>query len=77
MNIGEEIEKKLLRAGISSAAELKDIGSENAFLRLKAYYPNVCLVHLYTLQGAIDNIQYNQLPDETKKKLKEFNDRYK
>lgn len=73
-NIGKEIEKKLKSVGICSAEELMNLGSKEAFLRLKMRYPNVCLVHLYTLQGAIDNMEYNRLPDEVKVDLKCFND---
>ena len=35
---------------------------------------HICLVHLYTLQGAIDNIEYNQLSDDVKRDLKSFSD---
>lgn len=73
-NIGKEIEKKLKSVGICSAEELKKLGSKEAYFRLKMRYPNVCLVHLYTLQGAIDNIEYNLLPDEIKRDLKSFSD---
>lgn len=77
INIGTEMEKKLKSVGIGSAEELIQIGSKEAFFRLKKYYPNVCLVHLYTLQGAIDNIEYNRLTDEVKKHLKAFSDSLK
>lgn len=73
-NIGKEIEKKLKSVGICSAEELKKLGSKEAYFRLKMRYPNVCLVHLYTLQGAIDGIEYNRLPDEIKRDLKSFSD---
>lgn len=73
-NIGKEIEKKLKAVGIYSAEELKELGSKKAFIRLKMRYPNVCLVHLYTLQGAIDSIEYNRLSDEVRNNLKSFND---
>ena len=73
-NIGNEIEKKLKAVGICSAEELMQAGSKDAFLRLKLCFSNVCLVHLYTLQGAIDDIEYNQLPDEVKQDLKGFSD---
>ena len=56
LNIGKEIEKKLKSIGICSTEELKQTGSKEAFLRLKTRYSNVCLVHLYTLQGAIDDV---------------------
>lgn len=73
-NIGKEIEKKLKAVGICSAEELTRLGSKEAFVRLKMRYPNVCLVHLYTLQGAIDNIEFNRLPDAVKHDLKSFSD---
>jgi TfoX C-terminal domain. len=76
-NIGKEIEKKLNFVGINSAEELKDIGSKEAWVRLKLEYPEVCLVHLYTLEGAIRHIEYNQLSKETKKDLKQFTDQWK
>ena len=73
-NIGKEMEKKLNSVGICSAEELIQIGSKEAYLKLKTQFPNVCLVHLYTLQGAIDHVEYNRLPDEVKRDLKEFSD---
>lgn len=73
-NIGKEIEKKLKSVGIGTAEELKQLGSKDAFFRLKSHYPNVCLVHLYTLEGAIKDIEYNQLSEETKLSLKEYSD---
>ena len=76
-NIGREIEQKLKAVGICSAEELSQLGSKEAFLRLKTRFSNVCLVHLYTLQGAIDHIEYNQLPDEVKRDLKSFSDELK
>lgn len=76
-NIGKEIEKKLKSVGISTAEELKQIGSREAFLRLKQRYPNVCLVHLYTLQGAIDDTEYNRLPEDVRNDLKAFTDELK
>lgn len=76
-NIGKEIERKLKTVGINSAEELKQIGSKNAFIRLKIHYPEVCLVHLYTLQGAVDDIEYNRLSENTKHELKEFSDTLK
>ena len=73
-NIGKETQKKLKSIGIGSAEELIQIGSKDAFFRLKTRYSNICLVHLYTLQGAIDNIEYNKLPDDVRRDLKSFSD---
>lgn len=74
MNIGKEMAKKLTTVGIDSPEELTRVGSKQAFLQLKQEYPNVCLVHLYALEGAICNTEYNCLSEEKKKELKEFSD---
>lgn len=76
-NIGREIARKLRSIGIDSAEELKEIGCKAAWYRLKVKYPQICLVHLYTLYGAIHDIEYNQLSEETKKDLKQFTDQWK
>ena len=73
-NIGKEIAKKLKSVDISTAEELIQAGSKEAFYRLKLRYPNVCLVFLYSLECAISNIEYNQLPEDIKRDLKLFND---
>ncbi|MBD5452510.1 MAG: hypothetical protein HDR25_07720 [Lachnospiraceae bacterium] len=74
MNIGKEMEKKLTAIGIDSPEKLITLGSKQAFVKLKQAYPNVCLVHLFTLEGAICNTEYNCLSEEKKKELKEFSD---
>lgn len=77
MNIGKEMAKKLTSVGIDSSEKLIETGSKETFFRLKEMYPNVCLVHLYTLEGAISDTEFNSLPQDTKKELKEFSDRLK
>ena len=74
MNIGKEMAKKLKTVGIDSSEKLIQTGSKQAFLQLKQEYHNVCLVHLYTLEGAITNVEFNCLSEEKKKELKEFSD---
>lgn len=77
MNIGKEIARKLTSVGIDSPEKLIELGSKQAFLKLREAYPNVCLVHLFTLEGAIYNTEYNRLPEDKKKELKEFSDSLK
>lgn len=74
INIGKEMAKKLDSVGICSAEELIQSGAEQAFVKLKAEYPNVCLVHLYALEGAVCNMEFNSLPENRKRELKEFSD---
>lgn len=76
MNIGKEPERKLDSVGIGSAEELARSGAEQAFLKLKERYPNVCLVHLYALEGTVCNVEFVCLPESRKKELKEFSDSF-
>ena len=76
-NIGEAMEKKLKSVGIFTAEELKTMGSKAAFSKLKSNYPNdkaMSLVHLYALEGAITDTEFNQLPEEVKQCLKHYSD---
>lgn len=73
-NIGKEMAKKLESIGIDSSEKLTQSGSRQAFLKLKQAYPNVCLVHLYALKGAVRDVEFNSLSKETKMELKEFSD---
>ncbi|MDR2967177.1 MAG: TfoX/Sxy family protein [Methanobacteriaceae archaeon] len=76
-NIGKKMEKKLISIDISTVEELKKVGSKETFFRLKLRYPNVCLVHLYTLEGAISGIEYNLLSPNVKHSLKGYIDSLK
>lgn len=38
------------------------------------YYSNVCLVHLYALQGTIDSIEYNRLSKEVRQDINNYCD---
>ncbi|WP_455682219.1 TfoX/Sxy family DNA transformation protein [Thomasclavelia sp.] len=77
LNIGKEMKTKLISIGVASSEDLIRLGSKEVFYQLKEQYPNVCLVHLYALQGAIDNIDYDKLSDEVKLDLKQFSDSIK
>lgn len=74
MNLGKEMERKLKSVDISSCEELMAVGSKEAYRRLKILYPNICLVHLYCLEGAIHQTEYNCLSPEVKRELKAFSD---
>ena len=74
VNIGKEMAKKLTAVGIDSGEKLMETGSKQAFLKLKQIYPQICLVHLYALEGAIQNTGFNCLSEQKKSELKEFNE---
>jgi DNA transformation protein len=71
-NLGKEVARRLNEVGIYTAAELKAIGCEQAFLRLKAVDPGACFCMLCGLEGAIQGIRWHQLPPERKQELKQF-----
>lgn len=71
-NIGREMARKLTAVGIDSPEKLRRSGAKRAYIRLKLAYPNVCLVHLYALEGAICDTEYNRLPQQVKEELKAF-----
>lgn len=76
-NIGKEMASKLISVGIDNPEKLIESGSKEAFFKLKEKYPQVCLVHLYTLEGAVSNVEYNKLSEDKKRELKEFSDKLK
>ncbi len=76
-NIGQELCRKLTQVGIDSPEKLLALGAKEAFIRMKEAYPGVCLVHLYALEGAVEDVDYNALPQEVKVDLKAFSDSFK
>jgi len=76
-NIGKTLEEKLKSIDITTAEELKAIGSKQAYWKLKSKYPSdkaMSLVHLYALEGAITHTEFNQLPEGVKESLKHYSD---
>lgn len=76
-NIGKEMARKLTSVGVDSSEKLVEVGAKQAYFMLKTTYPQVCLVHLYALEGAVENTEFNRLSEETKRDLKEFSDAIK
>lgn len=73
-NIGKELERKLAAVGVDSPEALKELGAKHTFFKLKEVFPQVCLVHLYALEGAVQDIEFNSLPEDKKQELKKFSD---
>ncbi len=71
-NIGKELEKKLIQAGIKTPEQLKSTGSKNAFIKLKTIDDNACINMFYALEGAIQGIRWHNLDREIKDELREF-----
>lgn len=50
-NIGKSLEQQLLQAGIETSEQLKEIGSQQAWLDIKAIDPYSCYNRLHSLEG--------------------------
>jgi DNA transformation protein and related proteins len=72
INIGKDCAKKLQQVGINTFEELQAVGSEQAFLRIKAIDSGACLSMLSALEGAIMDIRWHNLPPERKQDLIRF-----
>ncbi len=72
LGLGKTMEKKLHSVGIHSAEELTDLGSKQSVFRLKAQYPNTCVVILYHLEAAIRGVDMKKLDDTCKSELKAY-----
>ncbi len=71
-NIGKEIERQLNQVNIVSYEQLKEIGSKQAWLKIREIDPSACMNRLYGLEGAIRKIRKSELSPEIKAELKEF-----
>ena len=73
-NIGKVVEKQLNDVGINTVDELIDLGSKEAWLRIKEIDETACINRLMALEGAIQNIRWHNLSDEDKDDLRSFYD---
>ena len=71
-NIGKVLEEQLNDVGINTADDLMDIGSKEAWLKIKDVDESACLNRLMALEGAIQNIRWHDLSDEDKDNLRDF-----
>lgn len=69
-NIGLQSAKWLESVGIHTSEQLFDVGVVQAYLRVKAAYPErVSQNLLFAMQGALMDIPWNELPSEIKASL--------
>lgn len=72
-NVGKVLENNLLQVGIETPEQLRDLGAEDAFIRIRVGVDQgACLHMLYGIQGAIEGVPDQFLADSTKQKLKRF-----
>jgi len=74
-NIGKSLVKRLISLAIKDFKSLKEIGSKEAFIKLKTKELDMCINTLYALEGAIEGIRRHGLKSEVKDDLKSFFDK--
>lgn len=71
-NIGTTIEKRLNEIGVYSLADLTEMTAVKAYQRICEQHPDktipVCY-YLYSLQGALIDLNWKDLPEEMKRDL--------
>ena len=71
-NIGKVLELKLNKVGIHSLEDLKEVGTEKAFAKIKAIDKNAGRSTLFSIDGAISGIKWHKLDTERKEMLRAF-----
>ncbi len=73
-NIGPHAAEQLAQVGITTPDDLMAAGAEQAWLKVQAIDPGVCLHMLYGLEGAVQGIPKKELDPARKQELKAFMD---
>lgn len=76
-NVGEKLAEQLFQVGVETEAELRRMGSREAWLRILAMDPSACIMRLYALEGAVRGMRWHGLDQAVKDDLKAFYRRYK
>lgn len=72
-NIGPVLAGNLEKIGVTEPDQLRAIGAEEAFLRVRAQVdPTACLHQLEALAGAVEGVKKSLLPPERKAELKNW-----
>ena len=71
-NIGKVLENQLNDVGINTVDDLINLGSKEAWLKIKEIDDSACLNRLMALEGAIQNIRWHNLSEEDKDNLRNF-----
>lgn len=76
-NLGPVLAGRLRQAGIPDGETLRAVGSEAAFLRLRAQDPTVCFHMLTAIEGAVEGVRKTQLSPARRAELRTFFDSLK
>lgn len=71
-NIGKVLDGQLKEVGIATVEQLRQVGSKEAWLKIKRIDASACINRLYALEGAIQGIRWHDLETDIKEEIKRF-----
>ena len=71
-NISTMIEAKLTDAGVKTVDQLKELGSKEAFKKIRIRDPKAPVNMLCAIEGAVQGIHWFNLPEEKKQEMNDF-----
>jgi len=71
-NIGKMLAEQLIQIGIETPEQLRELGVEKTFIRIRAIDPGACLHKLYAIAGAIQGVRKPELSEAEKEELRLF-----
>lgn len=76
-NIGENTEKQLEAVGIHTYDRLKELGAEQAWLKIQEIDQSACKNRLLGLEGAVQGIKKSFISKERRAELDDFYNSHK
>lgn len=71
-NIGKVVEAQLNEVGIVTAQDLKNVGSRQAWMKIRTIDDSACFNRLCALEGAIQGVRWHGLSNIDKADLRDF-----
>ncbi len=73
-NIGTKTAPMLYEIGIRKREDLITMGAEEAYFQIWKSHPTMTIhpLYLWALEGAIEGIDYREIPEQRKKDFKKF-----
>ncbi|PIQ75967.1 hypothetical protein COU78_03320 [Candidatus Peregrinibacteria bacterium CG10_big_fil_rev_8_21_14_0_10_49_24] len=69
-NLGRACEEWFARIGIHTKGDIEKIGIVRLYAMMKEIKPNASIVLLWALFGAMNDMRFDEVPDEIKEKLR-------
>lgn len=73
-NLGPVTERQLIELGIATPSRLAEVGAVEAWRALRAAYPTVNRICLYALEGALNDVDWRDLPPDVMAELRVVRD---